>query len=151
MKIKLFFAYFVFYYYIRRLGFVPILAFRFYSKALRKYLVPGNFLLLFSWARVIVIFFFQKYPYTWDTDCEERINFQIEAEAKPNTDTLKWYFQKTDSHLVSFKTWWGDECLSKIGSFASKILHFLRWTVAFNKDSPNFNFISPAKSSSKVA
>ena len=47
-------SYFTFYYYIRRLGFISILAFRFYSKALRKYLVPGDFLLFFSCAHVII-------------------------------------------------------------------------------------------------
>ena len=66
--------------------FVDQVLFGFYSKALRKYLTPSNFFLLFSCAHVIK-FFFQKCPYKWDTDCEKRINFQIEVEATSNTDT----------------------------------------------------------------
>ena len=55
-------SYFVFYYYVRRLDFVSILAFRFYSKLFKKYLVLGDFLLLFSCAYVIIIFFFKNVP-----------------------------------------------------------------------------------------
>ena len=57
MTIKLFFASISYFITI----FVNKVLFRFYSKALRKYLVPGDFLLLFSCAHVIINhFFFSK-------------------------------------------------------------------------------------------